>query len=95
MRIAFIYVVIHWVFNREARKGSSKRSYKCGGIGKAIGYSKMSFEYFIEIPLSQISRGVEGHFHHPFGRPWVTIADEASKLMANIVGMAKGSFFRG
>ena len=94
MRIVFTYVVIPWVFNHGTQEGYLKRNCKCGGIGKTVSIQKMSFDSFIEIPpFCQISRGVEGHFHHPFGRPWVTIADEAAKLMANIVGTVNGSFF--
>jgi kynureninase len=31
-------------------------------------------------------RGVEGHFDHPYGRPWLTVDEECCRLMAPIVG---------
>ncbi len=35
------------------------------------------------------SRGVEGHFDHPYNRPWLTVDEECCRLMAPIVGAEK------
>jgi kynureninase len=33
-----------------------------------------------------MDRGVDGHFDHPFDRPWVTIDEEVVKKSARVVG---------
>ena len=33
-----------------------------------------------------IHRAVEGHFHHPHGRPWAETLDQVHPMMAEIVG---------
>lgn len=37
--------------------------------------------------LFSFCRAVEGHFDHPFDRPWVSITDHANPLLAELVGM--------
>lgn len=48
-----------------------------------------SFAYPVKLSglnVIQSHSAVEGHFHHPHGRPWTGILDQVHPLMAEIVG---------
>ena len=46
--------------------------------------SSIMYDYLT--PKIAFSRAVEGHFDHPYGRPWMTIADQVTPLLAELVG---------
>ncbi|THH32129.1 hypothetical protein EUX98_g2070 [Antrodiella citrinella] len=55
--------------------------------GNSLGLmAKRSQTLVNEEMLTWATRGVEGHFDHPFGREWVTIADKTHPIFADLVG---------
>lgn len=52
---------------------------------------ELHFDSFIgrhwyESVCSEFNRAVDGHFDHPYNRPWMYIADTVHPLLANIIG---------
>lgn len=45
----------------------------------SFGYSKKYINFFLD-------RGVEGHWNHPYNRPWATIDELVKEPLANLVG---------
>jgi len=55
--------------------------------GNSLGLlAKRSQKLVNEEMSAWATRGVEGHFDHPFGREWVTIADNTHSIFADLVG---------
>ncbi|KAL0947012.1 hypothetical protein HGRIS_013156 [Hohenbuehelia grisea] len=59
-------------------------TYLCGNSLGPI--SKVSERLVQEELHAWRTRAVEGHFDHPFGRPWTKITDPVHTLMAEVVG---------
>ena len=38
------------------------------------------------LKMIRFRSAVEGHFHHPHGRPWAEVLDQVHPLMAEVVG---------
>jgi kynureninase len=64
--------------------GHSEKIYLCGN---SLGLMPKATEKLINEELTVWKRkGVDGHFEHDFGRPWVTIDEPCLEPMAKIVG---------
>ncbi|KAH0827075.1 kynureninase [Lanmaoa asiatica] len=64
--------------------GDSRCAYLCGNsLGLLAKRSKALLEEELHV---WGSRAVEGHFKHPYGREWRTIADTVTPLLAQLVG---------
>lgn len=36
--------------------------------------------------FNDLNRGVEGHWNHPYGRPWATVDELVKEPLAHLVG---------
>ncbi|KAJ8522861.1 hypothetical protein ONZ45_g550 [Pleurotus djamor] len=63
-------------------------TYLCGN---SLGPISKSSERLVHEELDAWRhRAVEGHFHHPYGRPWTKITDAVHPLLAEVVGAKEG-----
>lgn len=70
--------------NIPPEKQDSTCVYLCGN---SLGAAPKRSQALVQEELSVWGeRAVEGHFHHPHGRPWAEMLDEVHPLMAEIVG---------
>ncbi|VDB82800.1 unnamed protein product [Peniophora sp. CBMAI 1063] len=69
---------------RPAAEGDGTCTYLCGN---SLGLLPKRSQALVQEEFAIWgSRGVEGHFDHPHGRDWVSIADTCTPLLAEIVG---------
>lgn len=80
-----ICVGTHWALCPSGLASWSRKSWTYGQRGAPNHIAIAVQETLIDIPLSA-SRGVEGHFDHPYGRDWMHIADKVHPLFAELVG---------
>ena len=67
----------------EAISGPDPRG--TGRLGQTVCLFRQLGE-FLGTKSYPVQSAVEGHFHHPHGRPWADIVGQVHPLMAEIVG---------